>query len=432
MKKTAYPKTRWFVLFNVFVGYLCVGIFTIALAPIIGTVIGDIKATNPTVDAGIISLATMGTTSLFSAISCILAGPLVDKFGIPRTTIIGGILMVVGALLVPAIGHSIAGIVVFRLIMGLGFGPISTCLPVIAASWFPEKERPIAIGLQGSGLAIGIAVGLVISPIILNANHGNWQATVAWLGVLPALSLVLCIVMAFLKWPTPPQESAAVEGTEKAQVGHLFAKALKQPVFYIGFFVMFAFAWVMNAFNDLTPGYIALDPPTGLGFGAMASGLAMMGVQVGMIIGSIASGFALRLIFKNKYKPTLIAAFIIVAIFMFSVRFGFVYNNSSLLFACLFIAGFFEGFIIPVMTTFIAANYPKSIMGKVYGTSFGLCLFGGTIGISAGAAALHITGNYHVSIAIVSVVAIIGIVISALLRPTKGFDLAEQKLDSKV
>jgi MFS family permease len=185
---------------------------------------------------------------------------------------------------------------------------------------------------------------------------------------------------------------------------------------------MFGFMWIQNAFNDLTPGYIAI-PDIGLGFGPAAAGKFMGAVQIGMILGSIACGFIMEKLLKGKIKPVVMAGFLLAAIFMLCVKFEFVWRIPAFLATCLFFAGFFEGFIVPMVTAFISMYYPKNIVGKVYGISFGISLFGGTIGVFVGSIFLHFTGNYNLSIITVSVVAFIGFIIANGLNRPKVFSV---------
>ena len=97
--------------------------------------------------------------------------------------------------------------------------------------------------------------------------------------------------------------------------GHDFKLALRQLPFYAGLLCMFAFMWMQNAFNDLTPGYIAI-PDVGLGFGPAVAGKYMGAVQIGMILGAIACGFIMEKLLKGKIKPVVITGFICTAIFM--------------------------------------------------------------------------------------------------------------------
>ncbi len=411
MKNTiSYPKFRWFMLVTVLIGYLTIGMLLIAPSTAIGIIAQEFGLT-----AGQASAAMMGVYTLFAAISTILSGQIVDKFGVSASIIGGSILSVAGPILTPVIGHTIGGAIATRVIIGLAAGPMSACVSSVAARWFPPNERGIFAGIQGSGLAIGIAIGFGAMPAAMEAT-GSWQTGMFALAVLPVITLILTIITAFVREPgyTGGEYNVSVSGND-------FKMALRQLPFYVGILCMFAFMWINNAFNDLTPGYIAI-PDVGLGFGPAAAGKFMGAVQIGMILGSIACGFIMEKLLKGKIRPVVLAGFVLAAIFMLSVKFEFVWGTPGLLAACLFFAGFFEGFIVPMITTFIANYYPKNIVGKIFGISFGISIFGGTIGVLAGSALLHFSGHYNYSIIAVGCVAIIGFLIAWGLYPPKAFN----------
>jgi MFS family permease len=177
----------------------------------------------------------------------------------------------------------------------------------------------------------------------------------------------------------------------------------------------------LSAFNDLTPAYFAIEPPVGIGYGAMTAGKLMMAVQIAFMVGSAAVGVVFEKIFREKAPPVIMIGLFIFALFAVSIMLPAVWGNMPVLVACLVIAGFFESWVVPTVFAFIALSYPAHIVGKLTGMWFGIGLFGGTIGVIVGATALHHTGNYHTSIIIVGVVALIGVVLGIFLKPPKIF-----------
>ncbi len=410
----SYPSFRWFMLAAVTFGYVTCGMLIIMFAP----VIGDIAASYG-VDVGKATGAAMASYIFFSALAVLIAGPLVDRFGVRPMIVIGGVLLVLSCLLVPVATGSIGGLVAVRALMGLGSGPVSACVSAVAARWFPPRERGIFAGAQGSGMALGVALGFIAMPLVAGANHGNWRAACAWLSIVPVISLVLCLVTLVGKEPAVVETLAS-----DPHASGDFARALREPVFYIGMLGMFAFCWIMNAFNQQTPAFFAVDAPLGLGLGALAAGQKMVAVQIGMIFGGVATGILLDKVFKGNARPVLVAGFLAAAVCMFAVRFPAVHGNPLLLGACLFGAGFFESCAIPCISAFISLNYPHAIMGKVFAVSFGVSLFGGAIGVGIGSAILSATNSYAVPIVLVSIVAVCGALVSSLLRPTRAFAAA--------
>ena len=136
-----------------------------------------------------------------------------------------------------------------------------------------------------------------------------------------------------------------------------------------------------------------------------------MGIYtLAFMIGSLISGFVAEKIFKGNYKMAITFAFVLTAIFCFSVTIPAVNGSQFPLMTCLILAGFFMGMPMPIAQTAISNFYPEHLTGSVGGITMGLAIFGGTVGVAAGSAALHATGMYTVSIIIVCVVALVGAV----------------------
>lgn len=407
-----YPNTRWLMLAAIVLGQIMIGTTMICYAPILGVIAKDIG-----VSVGEISAAAMGVVIMVAGISSILSGPLLDKFGVARSITLGAVVTSIGMCLVPVLSHTIREIILVRIIIGIGWGPFSACTSSVAAKWFPENQRGMVAGMIGAGISFGIILGFILTPAFMG-KVSHWSVAVGWLAAVPIVCFVISFLTNFIKEPHVQEKITA---RDENKISSHIALAFKSPSTYIGILCMFIFTWVMNAFNDLTPGYIAIDPPTGLGFGPAAAGQYMSAVQIGMLLGSAASGLILMKLFKGKIKGVMMTGFLFTAIFCFSVKLSFVYETPKLLSACLFFVGFFEAFIIPMVATFIATHYPSEIMGRVFGTTFGVSIFGGAIGVFVGATFLHTTGNYLTSITIVSVMAIIGVIVSFLLDSPKVF-----------
>lgn len=408
MEQTIYPRFRWFMLVTVTFGYFAAGVFLIIFAPILGVAAQEFGIT-----IGEATLLLITTFVFSNAVATIASGPLIDRFGVRPCIILGGVLTVLAALSIPLLGGSLSGVVAMRVLLGLGFGPVSACVSAVAARWFPPPERGLVAGVQGSGIALGIALTFGAMPAALQAYHGNWRAGMSWFVIVAVIGLVLCLLTLLGKEPAPA-------GTHATDAGD-FKLALRQPAFYLGAASMLGFAWIMNAFNSLTPAYLSVPAPLGIGMGLMTAGKLMAGVQLGMIIGSVVAGVLVGKVFKGNARPVLVVGFLFAAVFMFSVKFPFVNGNSTVLALCLFLAGFFESFIAPGVSTFIAVHYPYQIVGRVFAISFGLCLFGGTIGVAVGGTILHYTNSFQWPITVVGLVAVIGVLVSALLKPPAAF-----------
>jgi len=201
-----------------------------------------------------------------------------------------------------------------------------------------------------------------------------------------------------------------------------FKLALGEPVIYMCVVYVFLFNWLIQAINDLTPGYFAVPSPVGVGFGAMVAGRLMMVFQFVFMVGAVVSGWLNDKVYKGNYKLQVMLAFLLTNIYFF-VKFPGVVGQgvNPLLLVVMIISAFFLGQGISTVMAFISKSYPEHITGKVGGMSMGLGLIGGTVGVSAGSIALTKTHNYQASIVIVVIIAIIGFFLAIALRKPKVF-----------
>ena len=86
-------------------------------------------------------------------------------------------------------------LVFFRVLQGLGGGPITPMAMVFLISAFPPHQRGLAMGLYGMGMSFGPAVGPVLGGYV--TEYLNWRM-VFFMNVLPG---VLCMAMVFLVIP---------------------------------------------------------------------------------------------------------------------------------------------------------------------------------------------------------------------------------------
>lgn len=402
-----YPKFRFVILLMALVGTVAQSVVMISPAPLIGEIVKTLE-----INLGTATIAFMAVFNLALAIGCVVGGAIVDKIGLVRSYILGLVLMAVGSLLVPVVGTSLGILIVLRIIQGLGAGPINGSMSKLAADWFPMKERSMVAGIQGMAVSLGVAIGFIFSPNVF-ASTSSWQAAMGWTSVFCLVGLVITIVVAL--GPKPP---VVIVETNAASN---FKPYLRLPLTWICVLTAVLLSWVFSAFNDLTPAYLAIPSPVGLGKGPVGAGQYMMVFQIAFMLGAVVSGFLVQKVFGGKEKPVAAMGFLLAAIFCFAIKLPAVYANPTTLVACLVIAGVFMGMPMPTVFSFIAKNYPEHATGKVGGLAMGVGIFGGSIGVVVGSIALHNTGGYQLSITIVSVVAVLGLI--SALRLTTPKDL---------
>jgi MFS family permease len=408
---TTYPSYRWYVLITLVVAHLLQGMALIGPTPLVG-IIADTLKTN----LGSATAASMLSFTLMVAIGGLISGFVIDRWGLARTYILFCSIETATAVLLSIWGTSIAGLIILRGLQGLGCGPITASGPKLAAEWFPANQRSMVQGFAGAALSAGIILGLNLGPVI--ADLKSWIVSLTILGGLMIIAVILSII--FLCGPESPasmEDQATKENTLKD-----FRKVFRLPAFWMTFLSVFALAWVMQGYQDLIPGRIAVSPPVGLGFGTIISG-RMMGLLVfAFMLGSLVSPIMAERVFHGKYGRAVTVSFFLTAVFCLSVMLPSVTSRMSILAICLFIAGFFMGMPNAINMSFIANSYPEHITGSVGGFTMGLGIFGGTIGVAAGSAALHITGMYNISIIIVAIAAITGAISGLGIIPPKLFN----------
>ncbi|WP_160297629.1 MFS transporter [Demequina salsinemoris] len=413
-----YSPFRWFILATLVVVVAAQAVAMISPAPLIG----EIMATNPDLSAGQVTFMTMGTWNLFVALAAIGSGPLLDKLGFQKLYLFGLVLIMVGMLLVPTLGDTYTGMSIARAIQAIGGGPIMAAGVYVAATCFPSKERSIATGAMGFAMSVGVAGGLSLAPAFL-ASTGDWQQALFNMWFLPAIGIVMTLIVMF--GPKVAPALPANHDFEAASISNaaIFKKALLTPITWVAIGCVVLASWFNQAFNDMTPGYVALDPPVGLGLGAEGSNMLAL-AQFGQMAGAVVIGFVVERVFRGKVRGPIAIGFGFLTAGSLALLIPGVTGNSVAFTSSLLITLFFFAWINPAALGYIAKHYPAGVTGKLGGLAQGLGVFGGLLGVSAGSYALHVTGFYTVSTYIMAGVCALGLVLSLALKPVKGNILA--------
>ncbi len=410
----AYKPFRWFILATLVVVVAVQAIALITPAPLIGEII---KTTG--LGPGEVTWMTMGTWNLFVAIAAILGGPLIDKFGFKWMYIFGMVMIGLGWLLMPAIGNTFSGMTIARAIQAIGGGPIMGAGVYVSATCFPRKERAMVNGFLGAAMGLGIMLGLNLGPASM-AAAGDWAVGLRNLWPLAALGIVMTVIV--MVGPKVAPEGAALENIDEAAAASnlaLYKKAILLPLTWIATACVVIASWFNQAFNDMTPGYLALDPPVGLGLGAAGAGSIASLAQIGNIVGCLAVGIIVERVFKGKARPALMVAFAAMAVGAALLLVPGVNTSQVILTTVMLITVFFLGWINASALGWIAKNYPAEITGKLGGMAQGIGIFGGLAGVAAGSAALHATGFYVVSTWIMVGVAVVGVIVAFFMQTHK-------------
>lgn len=422
-----YPGFRWFVGITYVAVIVSSALALISIAPLMGNVAKTIGH-----DVGATAGIVMSTFNLFVALGAIAGGAIVDKLGIVKTWFGCLVLLIIGALLTPALGNTGTGMTIIRAIQGAGTGPIMGCAAAVAAQWFPAKERGILTGMQGLSMGAGVAIGTILGPSLANLT-GNWQTGLALEAVITIVALIMAIVVYFGPKPPVVEEISSNKTDVLPTNAQEFKNAMLRVTTLGALICCFTLSWIFQAMGDLTPSYLAIAAPVGLGKGPLLAGQIYSCFSFAFMIGAMCGGLTTQKIFKGKTKYTVALGFFVTAVTVYGLKLSGIVSAQSLLIIVLIISGFFMAQVQPPIYAFIATEYPEQVVGKVGGTIVGLSIFGGVAGATAGAYALHATGRYMMGMNIIVIVALIGIIGTFLLNKPKVYTASKSnKIDVDV
>ncbi|MBP2644267.1 MAG: transporter transrane protein [Firmicutes bacterium] len=403
-----YPRICWFVLAAGIVMMFFTMLTGLSFAPLIGVIAQDLS-----IDIGTASFGFMGLMMLTNAIFVLLWGVLVDKIGIFRVIIMGLSVLLIAHLLYPMIGYSYATVVFLRILTGLGGAAGLILIEPIVSRWIPFKQRGFALGLNALSMA-GAVVGLSCVPRVVSVA-GHWQVGLGWLSVPIAAGLLYTMLVAYFAQKHQTRNEAATPGEK--EVGDYFGKVfLRSPAFWLGLLIMAFSNWVNNAFNDLGPGFLAVAPPIGAGYGPEVAGHLASGGMIGIVVGIFIGGIVLDKVFKGRSGILVMAGFILCIILYNGIMLEPIYSNTTFLSMWILIGGITSPFTSIGNQYFAVRTFSPNVIGKVVACWTCISNFVGSFGVMISAYAIHITGSYRMSFAIMSGVCILGFIAAMASR----------------
>jgi nitrate/nitrite transporter NarK len=145
-----------------------------------------------------LSYAEVGLIFSISVLALILFripwGLVIDRMGLKVSLGTGLTLMGVSGLL-RGFASDYAVLLLFQLLLGIGFAAIMPSMSKIASAWFPPRKAGFAIGVAISGFAVGDIIGLSVTPYLLTWL-GGWRNVFLVYGLWAVLLAVAWWVLA--------------------------------------------------------------------------------------------------------------------------------------------------------------------------------------------------------------------------------------------
>lgn len=420
-----YPKFRHFVGIAASVAWINIGWVIVGFAPLIPFISAEFD-----VPVGAIVVAVMAVEALAGGTSALLCGPLVDRFGPRKVLFVSALLSVLYAVLIPFYSHNLLQLVLLRILVGLGtHGPIFASKAALAQRWFPRSEQGTWIGIWNATFAVGTGVMYqVYFPLMqyfisLQDNPvrwlpsvpvgGEWRLVGAFLAVVSALFAVLMgITLAGKEAPVA-----------RHGAGHDIAKrdlkiAFKLSSFWAAAILLGCAQGIMQSVNGITASYLM----RGLNWFPQIAGPCMVFIQGGMIVSGFLMGAMLTYLFRGKAKWLAALGYLTAGIAAFCLVTPFAKGGTAHMKICFFCVGFLMNIGYPAVTTFITANFPPYILGKVFGICGGISVYMGAIASAVAGVLLDKTHTYTSVYAFIFSVGIVAFVIAAIfLNPVKAY-----------
>jgi len=362
------------------------------------------------------SAQTSGPFSLsmiVSGVMSIVMGRLNDRFG-PRIVItVSGLLIGLGYLLMSQISALWHLYLFLGIVIGTGIGGAWVPTMSTIARWFVKKRNQVTgIVIIGAGLA-GLIGPLVLSRLI---ESKGWQLSYVILGI--AVLVVVITASQFLR-RDPAQVGQLPDGEFSAEqqpvvtetTAFTLEEAIRTAQFWITFFFFICFGICMFAIQvHIVPHAIELgnSPVSSANLLSVNLGVSILG---NYLIGILGDRIGNRWVF--------LIGFLFMALSLFWLSFA---DEMWMLYAFSAIFGFAHGGMATSESPIVAWLFGLKSHGLIYGT-VGL---GFTIGASLGPIItgyiFDLYGSYSPAFLVCTGVGILGIILTAILRPTRRME----------
>jgi ACDE family multidrug resistance protein len=324
------PKAVWAVAFASVVAFMGIGL----VDPILKPIADNLNASPSQVSLLFTSyMAVMGVAML-------ITGVVASRIGPKRTLLIGLLIIIAGAGLA-GLSDSVAEIVGWRALWGLGNALfIATALATIVSSARGSVAQ--AIILYEAALGLGIAVGPLVGGVL---GSMSWRGPFFGVSVLMAIAL---IVTAFLLPSTPRAERATTLADPFRALRHrgLLGVAITALLYNFGFFTLLAFT------------------PFPLDMSAHQIGLIFFGWGLALAFTSVV--VAPRLQHRFGTVPTLVVNLLAMTATLAVMAVGT--DNKAVLATCVVVAGLFIGINNTLITETVmkAAPVERGVASAAY------------------------------------------------------------------
>jgi len=362
------------------------------------------------------------TTAITFAVSGLLApfvGAAIDRFGVVRVIRTGLLVLGFSFAAYPA-ARSLQDLYALHAVIAVGL-ILSGLMPnvVLLSHWFRER-RGTAVGVlvAGSSLA-GATLPVAISPLVNDPAYG-WRVGVA---VLAGAFWLLAVVPGFIVLREPPSPPAPVDGGAARPVdGVSFAAALRTRTLWC-LAVGSACLWfaIQAMTSQIT---IYFEQEAGLApqrATALYSTILACSVAGKFAFGAISDRFTKRGVMVATSLILLTGCLLLFT--RGSTGIGLARNPAQLTaFAVIFGLGFGGSFTLIQLVA--VESFGQLALGRILGVVIFVDTMGGALGTLLAGQMRTATGDYFLTFAVVTVVAVVAVANVLLIRPVARISTA--------
>ena len=357
--------------------------------------------------AGLLASASL----ISSAAGGIGFGVIADRIGRKRALMLTILIFSLGSA-GAATARTVWELIVWRTMIGIGWGGEWTCGSVLVAETWPAEHRGKALGVMSSGWSLGYIAAAVVTAVVLPV--WGWRALFA-LGGLPALLTIFV-------WRAVPEP--VIWQRRSAPVWREATRIFQRPLLRTTLVATSLTTSVLLAYWGLftwLPGFLSTPVERGgAGLSIVRSSAWIVPVQAGAFLGYLIFGFnADRIGRRPIFVIYTLAAAALVPIY------GQMARNQTALLALGPAVGFFGTGFFGLFGALLAELYPTAIRGVGQGFTY-----------NAGRAlsalspylvgALADRGGLGSALAVTSAFFTLGAILVWFLPETRGRDLTAQ------
>ena len=275
---------------------------------------------------------------------------------------------------------------------------------LLSANWFPESERTRATGLSVNSQLLGVALGMVLTPIIVVTF--NLEVMLFIYGLYSLIIGIIFVLIARDKPPTPPSLTIKTEKTVLKGSSRLLFRNKQFLIIVVIFFVG------LGAFNMVSTYIELIVAPRGLTAIEVGNlgGLLILGGMIGAILMSTLAD-------KLRIRELLIKISLVIgAVSFFVISFA---SSTAMLYLFGFLLGFGLLSVGPVLleyTVDITVPVPEASsngMLMVVGSISGILFILGFEGFTTP------SGDYFPALMVLSVLSLITFLLSFFLKEVR-------------